>query len=41
MMYGVTGNSDIIYLLLHSQHFENQDDYLESEFEELVSSRFM
>jgi 5'-AMP-activated protein kinase catalytic alpha subunit len=29
------------YLLLNSLHSENQDDYLESEFDELVSSRFM
>ncbi len=27
------------YLLLDSLHFENQNDYLEFEFEELVSSK--
>jgi hypothetical protein len=29
------------YLLLDAQHSENQNDYLESKCEELVSSRFM
>jgi hypothetical protein len=29
------------YLLLDAQHSENQNDYLESKCEQLVSSRFM
>lgn len=29
------------YLLLDSQRSHNPDDYLESDFEELVSSRFL
>ena len=44
MLYGVMTSKQATvtyYLLLDSQRSHNRDDYLESDFEELVSSRFL